>query len=451
MNTKSLSLLTAVLLLLAGSFTTVMAQSGHVLNGVGPIDQAMAGAGMAAPQDALVPVHWNPAAIAMSKESSLDVSLQFLQPTGSIASSVDAGAFGPLGPNANLLGSTDSNAGPFPIPSLGYVRVMPDSRLTFGLGAMFVGGFGVDYDASGFAASQPNPILTPQSGTGQGLGFGAIESSFALLQVNPTVAYKLSDRVSIGLAPTVDYALLKVTPFPAATPVPLDPSNPQSAVYPDGPQTGALGFGFQLGVHAQTESGFSAGLSFKSPQWFQDFEFESADIVAGSKFAFNLDYPMIVSAGVAYTGVEKLLVAADVRYIDFENTDGFSEVGYNEFGVVQGFGWKSIVVAAVGVQYEVADGFPVRLGYSYNQSPISHENAFFNTPSPAIIEHHLAGGLGVQVTDRVQANVALQYGLENSCEGNWVLPASFGGTNPMTTVTSDLSTLTFILGARITL
>ena len=443
--------LALALVIAAATAPAAHAQSGHVLNGVGPVDQAMAGAGMAAPQDALVPVHWNPAAIAFSKENRLDVSIQFMQPTGSISSSVDAGAFGPLGPPATLVGSTDSDAGPFPIPSLGYVRVMPDSRFTFGLGAMFVGGFGVNYAASSFLAPAPNPILTPQAGTGEGLGFGSIESSFALLQVNPTVAYRLSDRVSVGFAPTIDYALLNVTPFPAAAPVPLDPSNPQSAVYPDGPRAGAIGFGFQAGLHAQVRPGLSTGVSFKSPQWFRDFEFESEEIAPGSNFAFNLDYPMIVSAGIAYSGVDRLLLAADVRYVDFENTDGFSETGYNEFGEVQGFGWKSIVVAAFGLQYEVADGIPVRLGYSYNDSPIEDQYMFFNTPAPAIVKHHLAAGAGFRVSNAVQANVAVQYGLKNSCEGSWVLPSAMGGTNPMTTVYSDLSTLTFIVGASITL
>ncbi|NNE45712.1 MAG: hypothetical protein HKN37_03540 [Rhodothermales bacterium] len=461
MNTKSLSLLTAVLLLLAGSFTTVMAQSGHVLNGVGPIDQAMAGAGMAAPQDALVPVHWNPAAIAMSKESRFDLSIQFLQPTGSIESSVNQGAFGPAPsppfppgtplPPAAMSGSTDSDAGPFPIPALGYVRVMPESNLTFGLGAMFVGGFGVDYEASPSPFNQDgsfnpnvNPILTPQQAQG-GLGFGAIKSEFALLQVNPTIAYKLSEQVAIGFAPTINYALLQVSPFPAA------PPDMATGLYPDGPRTGALGFGFQVGVHAEGASGLSAGLSIKSPQWFQDFEFTSEEITAGSEFAFNLDYPMIISGGLAYTGVENLLLAADVRYIDFSNTDGFKDSGYNNMNAVAGFGWESIIVAALGIQYEVADGYPVRFGYSFNENPLPDDLAFFNTPANALIQHRIAGGVGVRISDRVNANVAVQYGLENSGEGPWVFPAAMGGSNPGTSVKNTLSTLTFIAGASIIL
>ncbi len=229
---------------------------------------------MAAPQDALVPVHWNPASIAMSKESRLDLSIQFLQPTGSIESSVNPGAFGPAPsppfpadtplPPAAMSGKTDSDAGPFPIPALGYVRVMPESNLTFGLGAMFVGGFGVDYAASPSPFNQDgsfnpnvNPILTPQQAQG-GLGFGAIKSEFALLQVNPTIAYKLSDQVAIGFAPTINYALLQVSPFPAAPP-------DMTFLFPDGPRTGALGFGFQVGVHAEGSERVERGTVRQEP------------------------------------------------------------------------------------------------------------------------------------------------------------------------------------------
>ncbi len=458
MTQTSTALVTLIVLLTSVSSLPVQAQSGHVLNGVGPVDQAMAGAGMAAPRDALGSVHWNPASISALEESSLDFSIQFLFPTGEISSSVEAGAFGfapppfppstPL-PPAAVSGATDSDAGPFPIPAIGYVRKLDDSPVTFGFGAMFVGGFGVDYaadpppfDNQGNLNTSANLIVTPQQAQG-GFGFGAIESSFALLQVNPTVAYELSEQVSIGFAPTINYALLNVTPFPAAPPDPI------TGLYPDGPQEGALGFGFQVGLHAKSSNGLSGGISFKSPQWFSDFEFTSEDINPGTEFAFNLDYPMIISAGVAYSDMDRLMVAADLRYVDFENTDGFSESGFDPTTfAVAGFGWKSILIAALGVEYEVAEGVPVRLGYSYNENPLQDELAFFNTPANALIQHRVAGGVGFEVADRVKINAAVQYGLENDGEGPWYSPL---GAIPNTTVKNTLSTLTVIAGASVTL
>ena len=87
--------ITAVMLASLFLATSSMAQTGHVLNGVGPIDQGMSGAGMAAPQDALTALHWNPAAIVQVPGQTFDLGIQFMMPTSTITSSVQQGAFGP--------------------------------------------------------------------------------------------------------------------------------------------------------------------------------------------------------------------------------------------------------------------------------------------------------------------------------------------------------------------
>lgn len=417
------------------------AQSGHVLNGVGPVDQAMSGAGMAMPQDALTALHWSPAGIVDISGNNLALSLQVMQPTGTISSTVNAGAFGDFGPGATLSGATDSDAGPFPIPAVGFVHAPAGGRWAVGFSAFGVGGFGVDYAATGNGGG--NPVLMAQPP--MGYGFGAISSEFALMQVSPTFAYRVSNTVSIGFSPTLNYASLKVAPFPAASPD--DANGDGFPTYEDAPKDWAPGFGVQAGVAFHGATGFSVAASFKSAQLFKEFEFDGQDELGNDRMlTFNLDYPMIVSAGVAYAGIERLVLAADVRYIDFENTDGFSESGYDNTGAVQGFGWNSILVGAVGIQYEVAPGVPLRAGYSYSENPIADEMTFFNTPAPAIIQHHISGGVGYEVGPNLRLAVAVQYGLKNEVTGAWITPL---GSVPGTSVSSELSTLTVIAGVSI--
>ncbi|MFT5145070.1 MAG: hypothetical protein ACI80V_003030 [Rhodothermales bacterium] len=165
---------------------------------------------MAAPRNALTALHWNPASLFALPGSSFDVALQIMKPTGALQSGVQAGAFGfaPDGttpfPWANLDGTTDSDPGLFPIPSLAYARVDPASRFAFGDSAFGVGGFGVHYalSPSNIAGGvlPENPLVSAQQAQG-GMGFGALSSTFALFQLAPTVAYKLNDRVSVGIAP----------------------------------------------------------------------------------------------------------------------------------------------------------------------------------------------------------------------------------------------------------
>ena len=421
----------------------VLAQSGHVMNGVGPVDQAMSGAGMAAPSDALTALHWNPAVITTLSADRLDVSLQLMMPSGTITSSVGAGAFGPMGPEIALQGSTDSDAGPFPIPSVGYVHARPDSRWAYGFSVFGVGGFGVDYELA--SSDNMNPILTPQMPEG-GMGFGALSSSFMLMQISPTVAYRITDRVSVGVSPTLNLAQLELSVFPATAPTLMDPQNPMSGMYPDAPATWARGVGLQAGLHAAVSETFDVGLSWKSTQWFDEFEFEPTSVPGAADYTFRLDYPMIVSGAVAFSGIDRLLLAADVRYIDFAGTTGFDQTGFDEQAAVRGFGWQSVTVFALGAQFDVTPELPVRIGWAYNDSPVSHDAAFFNAPAPAIVKHHLSGGFGYRISPSAGFSFAAQYGFRNECHGMWKNPMFPDGENPYTSVKHELSTFTLVGG-----
>lgn len=442
---RMFSMLAAALLLALPA----QAQTGHVLNGVGPIDQGMSGAGMAAPQDALTALHWNPAAIFAVPGKTLDIGLQMMMPSSTITTTVQAGAFGPgFGPPVTMSGSTDSEAGPFPIPSLGFVYAPEDSKLAYGFSMYGVGGFGVDYEGS-----QTNPILTPQMPQG-GMGFGALESAFMLLQISPTVAYRVNDRVSIGFAPTLNFASLELSVFPGTAPQFIDvfgtPGVPQDdlPLYPDAPATWATGYGFQAGLHAVINEDVSFGLSFKSPQSFDDFEYEP-ETAGAPDYTFQMDFPMIVSGALSYTGVEDLLLALDVRYIDYANTTGFDEVGFDNQFAVTGFGWDPVTVVALGAEYMVAEGFPVRVGYSFNNSPISDDVAFFNAPAPALVEQHISAGFSYMATEKVNISFAGQYAPNVENVGIWKNPMFPGGENPATSITNELSTLTLIGGVSI--
>jgi hypothetical protein len=65
-----------IILMIATGFWTVdcQAQLGHVLSGVGPVDQAMAGAGTANPQDILGALHWNPASVTTFETGEFSLS-----------------------------------------------------------------------------------------------------------------------------------------------------------------------------------------------------------------------------------------------------------------------------------------------------------------------------------------------------------------------------------------
>lgn len=413
------------------------AQFGAQLSGIGPINRSMAGASTAAPLDTLGAFQWNPATIT-ALPCSADLALEILVPQTRLSSTVNAGSLGGGFPPATLSGSNQTNSGAFPIPAFGFVYQPEESSLSFGIGAMAVSGFGVNY-----AGSTTNPILTPPPPFG--LGVGPLYTSYQVMQIIPTVAYRVTDKLSIGLSPMIDLAALSVNPGLFAAPDAAGGSG--FATYPpmtNGPYT--WGGGFQVGVFYVTERNWNFGASFKSTQWFQNFDYNSRDQTgAPREVKVGADVPMIVSIGTAYTGFARTLIAVDARYLDYSNTKGFSKSGFAPTGAIAGLGWDSIFALAAGAQYLVTDALAVRGGYSYNTNPISSDKTFFNVGSPLLTQHTLYVGASYNLTASLKLSLAYIHAFENSSSGPIVSPAF--GPLAGTSVTSQTAADAVSVGA----
>ena len=57
---------------------------------------------------------------------------------------------------------------------------------------------------------------------------------------------------------------------------------------------------------------------------------------------------MVISVGSAYSGFERWLLAADLRYVDYGNTEGLRQSGFDSSGALRGLGWRSIWALALG-------------------------------------------------------------------------------------------------------
>jgi long-chain fatty acid transport protein len=295
-------------------------------------------------------------------------------------------------------------------------------------------GFSVNYPAS-----VTNPILLPPNNTpgGQG-GLGHIYAEAQFFQIMPTAAYQLTDKLSVGFAPTLTLARLMADPLVFA--VPDDGDGSLVPQYPSGCATRySWGGGFQVGLYYAANSSWQYGVSFKSPQWFEPFRYNtSSEVGVPRQESIHFDYPMIISLGTAYRGFEKWLLACDVRFFDYGNTAGFgSPAGFDSSGAVTGLGWNSIVSVHTGAQYQATQRLCLRLGYEFNDTPITSDTAFFNVASPLIIQHIVSTGFSYNLTDQLILSMAYLHGFENSVSGPFYAP----GVGPLagTSVTSSLS------------
>ena len=410
------------------------AQFGAQMTGVGAINRSMGGASTAAPLDTLGAFLWNPATIS-ALPNSADMSVELLMPHSKLSSSVAANAFGAGTPSVGLSGSDNSNSGVFPLPDMGIVY-QPDLMLPFGLeempislglGVLTAGGFG-----SNFPGSSTNPILSAPP-----LGVGPIFAQYVLTQIVPTISIQATERLSIGFSPIIDLANLSVDPGILAAP---NVSSGYPVYPPLNNGTYQWGGGFQGGVFYKTDTYWQFGASFKSPQWFNAFQFNSHDPGGTAQsYKVQVNAPMIVSLGTAYAGYERLLLALDLRYLDYSNTQPFSSTGISPTTyAVNGLGWKNIFGLSTGAQYELTNAVSVRAGYSFNTNPISNGNTFFNAATPLDIQQGVYCGGSWNLTDRFKLSLAYMHLFANTISGPWMgLAGSIAGTNVTATSSAD--------------
>lgn len=408
----------ALLAIVAASARSADAQ-GVYLPSIGPTNQSFGGAATASPIDSAGALYWNPATISGLKSSEMAFGLGIVSPHAQLSST--AGPFS---------GSTSSDAGVIPVPTIGWVQKSDDSAWTYGIGIFGVGGFGLNY-----GADPTNPILSPQPG-----GFGRVYSNAEIYQVVPTASLALTDRLSIGVAPVVTLSKISLDPLFIAP--------PNGGVYGPGAGTKySWGAGFQVGIYYITETNWHFGTSIKSPQWMESFKFHS-QTTAGMPIdaSFGFDMPTTISLGGAYSGFERWMFALDVRYLDWSHANGFSQQGYNPNGSVAGLGWRSTMAVSLGTQYELTERLTLRSGWQYMQNPIPHGQTMFNIPSALIIENWLSFGAGYKIRSNVTANVAYSRGIEHQQSGPIVLPA---GVVPGTSVTNKISADMFTFGVTV--
>lgn len=375
---------------------------GLSLNGIGPINQSMGGAAVASPIDAAGAIHWNPASISglVQPETSFGVTLSLPSETLSSSTTVPF----------ELSGSDRGEPGASPIPYAVFVDRAPNSRLTYGLGVFGIGGF-----RSNYPASTTNPILTAPPPNG--LGAGRLFAEAQLLQVVPTLSWACSESMSIGIAPTISLAKIDSTPIFFGAPD--DANGDGFATYPSGGGSRFhWGGGLQVGWYYIASDDWRFGASLKTEQWFEKFRFDTENELGQPRVVGRkLEYPAIYSLGTAYSGFEHLLFAADLRYFDYNNAKGLGTKGYLSDGALDGLGWDSILAVALGMQLQLTDRCSARIGYTFNENPISSSQASANIASPVITQHLFNAGFSVTMRDCWLLSVAYAHGFENDVAG----------------------------------
>lgn len=408
MRLKGFTLLAAAAALTA---LPAWAGNGHVLHGIGAVNTAMGGAGVALPNDALGALHLNPALLVDLEGSQFEFSAEYNKAKNAVESQV-----GPFSGRTEEAGDTSL------IPAFAWTQHKADSRFAYGMGFLGMAGFGADYPQT-----NTNPILAPQP-----QGFGRVYSNYQYMRVPTSLAWKLNDALSVGISLNVARAALTADPAGFAAPDCSGPAGP--CFVPSVNADSAWGYGASVGVRYAINPTFALGAAYNSEMEFEDFEWNSAvanpnlpTFGQARKIKLQLNFPETFVAGIAITPGDKLAIALDGKMVSYEDTEGFGDV----------LGFDDINVIALGVQYKATERFTLRAGYNKSDNPIPSDRTFFTVATPAIFEDHYTVGLGVQATDNMQLNLTYYRVAENRISGPFVSPVI--GPVPGTRVTTEMA------------
>ncbi len=362
-----------LLLLAVFASSVAFATNGDDLIGVTPNSEAMGGIGVGMPVGSVDSIFRNPAWMDIAKNGKVQFGGMLFMPSVKANVSGFNEYNGPTAfptPNAST-GDVNSNANLFLVPEIGIVKRI-NSKLVFGIGAFGVSGMGTDYNGKG-----PLQVVGQNShGIVTNPALSNMRTTLQFMRIIPALSYQINPMISVGAGIDFAYGSLDMEATmpsgcgPVQTPNGYYFNCTSTASYGGG-QSQALGIGGQVGIAFNFGNFIYAGLNYQSPiSMTYRHVFDFADAASGnpknntpSFQDLKLEQPQEIGFGVGFAPTDKWNIGADVRWIDWEDADGYKD-----------FGWKNQYVFALGTSYKVTPKLTLRAGFNYARSPIRSNN-----------------------------------------------------------------------------
>lgn len=357
----------------AASTNSAWAAHGTQHTGFGPIQEAMSGAGAAAPLDAHT-IIMNPAGMTKVTDR-VDFAVGFGVPLIKMDTS--------LAPAGNpAAGNQSADTELFPLPFISTIWGFMDDRLAFGLSFMQDGGA-----AASYKQSRTNPLLT-------GNLFDTM-IDYRIYKALAGVAYEIMDGLSIGATFQMGYGTLSTDFIDTRT---LTQNTGR------GRSDSAFGFGGSFGILYQPIPEFSFGVNYTSKTWFMKFG-KYNDFLRNR----SIDTPHQLQAGVAGRPFPWWLICLDFHWLNWSGVTALGESPVNG-----GLGWDDQYIAAIGMQFDVWDRLHLRVGYDWQTSVVKSDAVYVNALVPLITEMNINGGFGVDISDNWAVDIGVGYALKNN-------------------------------------
>ncbi|HXY57103.1 MAG TPA: outer membrane protein transport protein [Methylocystis sp.] len=400
------ALLASLSLAAVAAGTCANANEGLELIGYGVRQKALAGADLAAPDDAMA-ASSNPAGI-------IGLPREYQFGMGFLVADRGYEAYGPVSVVAP--GYVESGRPLFPIPNGGSVHPI-DADSAWAEISYTNGGVNTAYSMWNF---RPNVFAPAVAGGGlislsAGGPFGGGFTGVDLEQEFFSLVYaRKFGPVSIGFAPIFAAQAFNAQGLKVFAPYSSNPFHISDNGYDY-----SFGGGFKIGALWEPIKGFRVALAGTTPMFMTPFSKYSGLIADGGRF----DVPADASAGLAYDLTPDLTAMVSWKHIFYSAVPSMSNSSFpiypGSLGAWNGtgFGWRDVDGESFGLEWRANKQWTLRAGYQHSSSLYGSQSVTTNILAPAVTNHHATAGFSYQITKNSSIDFSTVYAFKNSVSG----------------------------------
>lgn len=281
-------------------------------------------------------IFFNPAGMTLLPDRQVVMAGHLIKPQAEFSGS------------SNIGGGDGGDAGGLAFVPNGYFayRLTPDIHVGVGMNAPF--GLKTEYDSAWAGRTQ------------------GIKSELKTINLNPSIALKVSPTLSLGAGLSVQYAEATLTSRTGAA-----PTSGLLTVKGDD-----FGWGFNLGALWQLNPATRIGLAYRS-EVDQKLDGNVAGVSPSPIPATaSVTLPDSASLSVLYKLNNQLELLADITWTgwsDFDELRVLRKSDGSTFGTATEENWKDSYRYSVGANYRMNDKLTVRGGVAYDETPVSND------------------------------------------------------------------------------
>ncbi len=352
--------------------------------GIGSKATALGGA-YTAYADGPFAIYYNPAGLTQIKRPMVSVGAEVMDPTLKL---YDYKAKDYAGNEVQPYDKTITDTSPdLVIPFAGFVIPIND-RFTFGFATYVPYGLHVKWKSSNNAGM-----------------YNSFESYYLRFVATPTIAYKISDKLSIGFGVSIgrSYSGSQRRIYAPSLP------NLNNKVI-KGNLMDAVNYSYNIGIMYKPLKKITIGLTYRS---MTHTHFSGTVKVVGvgeTGASTSIDHPDQIQAGIRYTPTKNISLEADILWTHWDLIDQYT-VNFNhpllgKKKEVYPRNWKNTTQLKFGAEWKATKLLTLRAGYYYDPSPIPTDT--FDILWPDGNKSTYCAGLGLNF-GRFSVDMAVQY------------------------------------------